>query len=257
MACEKYDDTRDNYPQPTTGKPIPATEPMYLHYSFDLWLTLIKSNPCFKIERTKVFHRDYNPAGKTIDDVAKAFRQVDLMCNSVNEHTGKNIDSDEMYLMVISLINDNQLSLMNIDTDNLYLGMQKLLFNYMPVVYSAVTIKVLDRLKQTTGSTFSLLSNTGFIKGATLRMILKELKMDQYFDFQLYSDEVGMSKPNPAFFNLMLQQIKKVNNDKLIALDNIIHIGDNPDADVAGANAVGIKSLLINSNNQSITSLLS
>jgi putative hydrolase of the HAD superfamily len=76
---------------------------MYQHYSFDLWLTLIKSNPYFKIERTKIFHRDFNPAGKSIDDVARAFRQVDLMCNAVNERTGKNIDADEMYLMVISI----------------------------------------------------------------------------------------------------------------------------------------------------------
>jgi len=227
----------------------------YQHYSFDLWLTLIKSNPYFKIERTKIFHRDFNPAGKSIDEVAKAFRQVDLMCNAVNENTGKNIDADEMYLMVISLINDNQLSLADIDTTKLYQDMEKLLFYYMPVVYSSVTIPTLQHLKQQSGSTFSLLSNTGFIKGATLRKILVELKMNEYFDFQLYSDEAGMSKPNPALFDLMLQHIKQIN--KNINLNSIIHIGDNPKADIEGANAAGIKSLLINSNNQSILSLIS
>ena len=226
----------------------------YQHYSFDLWLTLIKSNPYFKIERTKIFHRDFNPAGKSIDEVAKAFRQVDLMCNAVNENTGKNIDADEMYLMVISLINDNQLSLADIDTTKLYQDMEKLLFYYMPVVYSSVTIPTLQHLKQQSGSTFSLLSNTGFIKGATLRKILVELKMNEYFDFQLYSDEAGMSKPNPALFDLMLQHIKQIN--KNINLNSIIHIGDNPKADIEGANAAGIKSLLINSNNQSILSLI-
>lgn len=227
----------------------------YQHYSFDLWLTLIKSNPYFKIERTKIFHRDFNPAGKSIDEVAKAFRQVDLMCNAVNENTGKNIDADEMYLMVISLINDNQLSLADIDTAKLYQDMEKLLFYYMPVVYSSVTIPTLQHLKQQSGSTFSLLSNTGFIKGVTLRKILAELKMNEYFDFQLYSDEAGMSKPNPALFDLMLQHIKQ--NNKNINLNSIIHIGDNPKADIEGANAAGIKSLLINSNNQSILSLIS
>lgn len=227
----------------------------YQHYSFDLWLTLIKSNPYFKIERTKIFHRDFNPAGKSIDEVAKAFRQVDLMCNAVNENTGKNIDADEMHLMVISLINDNQLSLADIDAAKLYQDMEKLLFYYMPVVYSSVTIPTLQHLKQQSGSTFSLLSNTGFIKGVTLRKILAELKMNEYFDFQLYSDEAGMSKPNPALFDLMLQHIKQIN--KNINLNSIIHIGDNPKADIEGANAAGIKSLLINSNNQSILSLIS
>jgi putative hydrolase of the HAD superfamily len=229
--------------------------PYYQHYSFDLWLTLIKSNPEFKIQRTKIFHRDFNPSNKSIDEVARIFRQVDLMCNAVNENTGKNIDSDEMYLMVISLINDNRLNIKDIDTGKLYKDMETLLFNYLPVPYSPVTIEVLDHLKKKRGGTFSLLSNTGFIKGLTLKKVLTELKIDQYFDFQLYSDEAGMSKPNPAFFELMLQNIKRVNHPKQINLNNIIHVGDNPVTDVEGANAAGIKSMLINSNNQDITSL--
>jgi putative hydrolase of the HAD superfamily len=229
--------------------------PYYQHYSFDLWLTLIKSNPEFKIQRAKVFHRDFNASNKSIDEVTKVFRQVDLMCNAVNENTGKNIDSEEMYLMVINLINDNRLNIRDVDTCKLYLDMEALLFNYLPVLYSPVTIEVLDHLKNKSGSTFSLLSNTGFIKGVTLKKVLSELKIDQYFDFQLYSDEAGMSKPNPAFFELMLQNIKRVNHPKQINLNNIIHVGDNPVTDIEGANAAGIKSMLINSNNEDITSL--
>lgn len=229
--------------------------PYYQHYSFDLWLTLIKSNPGFKIERTKIFHRDFNLSNKSIDEVAKVFRQVDLMCNAVNENTGKNIDAEEMYLMVISLMNDNQLNIKDIDIKKLYFDMEAVVFNYLPLLYSPVTIEVLDHLKNKSGGTISLLSNTGFIKGITLRKVLAELKIEQYFDFQLYSDEAGMSKPNPAFFELMLQNIKRVNHPKQINLNSIIHIGDNPVADIEGANTAGIKSLLINSNNQDITSL--
>ncbi|MDB4923228.1 HAD family hydrolase [Mucilaginibacter sp.] len=229
--------------------------PYYQHYSFDLWLTLIKSNPEFKIQRAKIFHRDFNPSNKSIDEVTKVFRQVDLMCNAVNENTGKNIDTEEMYLMVISLMNDNRLNIRDVDTCKLYLDMEALLFNYLPVLYSPVTIEVLDHLKNKSGGTFSLLSNTGFIKGVTLKKVLSELKIDQYFDFQLYSDEAGMSKPNPAFFELMLQNIKRVNHPKQINLNNIIHVGDNPVTDIEGANAAGIKSMLINSNNEDITSL--
>ncbi|MDB5087557.1 MAG: dehalogenase [Mucilaginibacter sp.] len=229
--------------------------PYYQHYSFDLWLTLIKSNPGFKTERAEIFHRDFNPFNKSVDEVTRVFRQVDLMCNAVNENTGGNIDAEEMYLMVISLINDNQLNIKDIDIKKLYSDMEAVVFNYLPVLYSPVTIEVLDHLKNKSGGTFSLLSNTGFIKGITLKKVLAELKIDQYFDFQLYSDEAGMSKPNPAFFELMLQNIYRVNHPKQINLNSIIHIGDNPVTDIEGANAAGIKSLLINSNNQDITSL--
>ncbi|WP_428328126.1 HAD family hydrolase [Mucilaginibacter sp.] len=228
----------------------------YQHYSFDLWLTLIKSNPGFKTERTRIFHRDYNPANKSIDEVAKAFRQVDLMCNAINERTGKNIDSDEMHLMVISLINDNEFDLLRIDTAKLYNDMEALVLANMPILYADETIEVLAHLKQKGNCTMSILSNTAFIKGVTLRKVLIALGLHDFFDFQLYSDEVGMSKPNPGLFNLMIKNIKQVNAQKQISLANIIHIGDNPKADVEGADAAGIKSLLINSNNISITSLI-
>lgn len=230
---------------------------IYQHYSFDLWLTLIKSNPYFKIERTKIFHRDFNPAGKSIDEVARAFRQVDLMCNAVNERTGKNIDADEMYLMVINTINDNQYPLVDVDIDRLYADMEKLLFYYLPVLYSPVTIEVLQHLKQKGDCSLSILSNTGFIKGQTLRKVMVKLGLDTFFNFQIYSDEEGMSKPNGDLFKLMVQKVKECNKPKQIDRSGIIHIGDNPAADIAGANDAGLNSLLINSNNLSILTLLS
>ncbi|UOE49696.1 HAD family hydrolase [Mucilaginibacter sp. SMC90] len=230
---------------------------MYQHYSFDLWLTLIKSNPYFKIERTKIFHRDFNPGGKSIDEVARAFRQVDLMCNAVNERTGKNIDADEMYLMVISMINDNQYPLADVNADKLYADMETLLFYYLPVLYSPVTIDTLQHLKQKGYCSLSILSNTGFIKGETLRKVMVKLGLADFFNFQIYSDEEGMSKPNPELFNLMVQKVKDCNKPKQITPSGIIHIGDNPAADIAGANDAGLNSLLINSNNLSILTLLS
>lgn len=228
----------------------------YQHYSFDLWLTLIRSNPEFKTERIKIFHRDFNRAGKSVEDVAKIFRQVDLMCNAVNERTGKNIDADEMYLMVISIMNDSLINLHEVDINLLYQDMETLLFKYLPMLYSDDTIEVLSHLKQKGDCTLSILSNTGFIKGLTLRKVLMNLNLHNYFDFQIYSDEIGMSKPNPNLFGLMLEQIVKVNTGKEISLANIIHIGDNPKADVDGANAVGIKSQLINSNNLTISTFI-
>lgn len=227
---------------------------LYKHYSFDLWLTLIKSNPQFKSERAKFFHAQYNPLKKSFEEVATIFRKVDLMCNSMNEKTGKNIDADEMYLMVISLINDYNPSFEGIDPEQLYLDMEQLIFNYLPVIYDDNTRSTLARLTESGKSTVSLLSNTGFIKGATLRKILKELEIEQYLDFQLYSDEQRMSKPNLQFFQLMLDTIDRQKHTEL-ELHEIVHIGDNPVADICGAGKLGIHSVLINSNDQTINCL--
>lgn len=227
---------------------------LYKHYSFDLWLTLIKSNLQFKTERTKIFQAQYNPLNKSLEEVASIFRQVDLMCNSMNEKTGKNIDADEMYLMVISILNNYNPSFNHIDVSTVYLEMEQLIFNYLPYVYCDNTKDTLARLTESGRSTVSLLSNTGFIKGVTLRKILRELELDQYLDFQLYSDEHRMSKPNTAFFQLMLDHIDRKKHP-VLELHEIVHIGDNPVADVHGARTLGIHSLLINSNDQTINCL--
>jgi putative hydrolase of the HAD superfamily len=226
---------------------------VYKHYSFDLWLTLIRSNPQFKQQRSRIFHQQYNTLGKPLEEVERIFRQVDVMCNSINETTGKNIDAEEMYLMVISQINDHKICLQDIDIYALYLQMEELIFEYMPMIYCDRTAEVLAFIKDHPHCTTNLLSNTGFIKGITLRKVLKHLGIDQYFDFQLYSDEAGLSKPNKAFFQLMLNQVAAL---KQIELKEIIHIGDNPRADIWGADMVGISSLLVNSNNTSIIKLI-
>lgn len=227
---------------------------LYKHYSFDLWLTLIRSNPAFKQERAKVFQKKYNNSRKSLQEVETIFRQVDLMCNSMNEKTGKNIDADEMYLMVISMINDFDPSFADVDLKELEREMEELIFNYLPQIYCSETAAELSRLKQSGAVTLSLLSNTGFIRGATLRKVLHELELDQYLDFQLYSDEERMSKPNLEFFRLMLNSIDRKKHGEL-ELHDVIHIGDNPIADFHGANAIGIHSVLINSNHLTISCL--
>ncbi len=226
----------------------------YQHISFDLWLTLIRSNPDFKKKRAAYFNQHFNYNNCTLEQVEHAFRQVDVMCNLINEKTGKNIDADEMYLMVLSMMNNGDAKVWQIDVNALYADMEALLFQNLPIPYSADTLNALAYLKQNTNATLGILSNTGFIKGVTLRKVLHQIGINKYIDVQLYSDEAGMSKPNTAFFKMMLEQLTQHHDH--VDLARIIHIGDNPIADVGGANAVGIRSQLINSNNIYLTDII-
>ena len=228
----------------------------YKHYSFDLWMTLIKSNPQFKTERTKYFFKHFNHKEKTIEETRIIFRQVDVMCNAINEKTGSNIQAEEMYLMVISAMNDYIFPLQDVDIVKLYHDMEALVLQYVPVIYSVDTTEVLHCIKEKSNAGFSLLSNTGFIKGITLRKVLEQLKISYYFDFQLYSDEEGMSKPNVNFFKLLITEAAAIRGDTITNLKEIIHIGDNLKADIGGAEQAGISSLLINSNHLTISNLL-
>ena len=171
----------------------------FRHFSFDLWMTLIRSNPEFKIQRSIYFFEKLNSKKKSIEVINKIFRQVDLLCNSINEKTGKNIDSDEMYLAVLYLINDGADSFKDIDFSQLYEEMIGLTLNYHPVFYSHETLEVLQTMRETEGVSLSISSNTAFIKGATLREVLLNLGIGDFFDFQLYSDEINYSKPISCF----------------------------------------------------------
>ncbi|WP_207532154.1 HAD family hydrolase [Desertivirga arenae] len=229
---------------------------LYKHYSFDLWLTLIRSNPEFKNKRAAYFYKNFNHLKKTVEEVIYIFRQVDLMSNAINEKTGKNIDADEMYLMVISLINENTLPLSQVDLQQVFRDMEGLLYDYLPFVYCHETIPVLSHLKENSTHSLSILSNTGFIKGNTLRKVLKELQLSAFFDFQLYSDEAGLSKPSKEFFEMMLTKVVERRGKELINPEEIIHVGDNVMADIEGARTVGINTFLINSNELRIADLI-
>jgi putative hydrolase of the HAD superfamily len=228
----------------------------YKHYSFDLWLTLIKSNPVFKKERALFFYKHLNSSGKLLEEVEIVFRKIDLMVNAINQKSGENISSEEMYLMVIYELNDVNGTFESLDLEWVLWEMEWLFFKYPAVIYSNETISTLKKLKKNDGVSMSILSNTGFIKGSTLRILLENMKLSAFFDFQLYSDEVNMSKPNYDFFALMIEKIYyKRPNDDLI-FDDVIHIGDNPIADIAGAYKLGINSFQINSNKNTIADLL-
>lgn len=227
----------------------------YKHYSFDLWLTLIRSNPNFKIERTKYFFDHFNFKNKTLAEVKSIFRNIDVTANRINEKTGKNLDVDELYLMIIAQMNDYDVNLQDVDIQQVYNDLEVKLFENLPVLYDDNTKSTLKYLKENTKTTIGILSNTGFIKGVTLRQVLQKLDISEYFDFQIYSDELGLSKPNPKLFEFLLERVRKQHQKEILAKE-IIHIGDNPIADIAGGEKVGMATFLLNSNQKSIKNLV-
>ena len=228
----------------------------YKHYSFDLWLTLIKSNPIFKKERALFFYKHLNADEKSLEEVEMIFRKVDLMSNAINQKSGGNLTAEEMHLMVIYELNGSNSTFENLDIEWLLHEMEQLFFQYIPTIYNAETLSTLCIIKEIPDVSMSILSNTAFIKGATLRIVLEKLGMAHFFDFQLYSDEANLSKPNYDFFALMIEEIYYKRPHDNLVFDDIIHVGDNVIADIEGANNLGINSFLINSNHKTIADLL-
>lgn len=225
----------------------------YKHYSFDLWMTLIKSNPMFKRARAEYFQDHFNRKKKSIKEIEAIFREVDLMCNWTNETVGGSIDALEMYSMVLHKIDYDLEPLSLRDLQSIYHTVESIFFKYEPVLFDGSTREVLDRLNKN-GATLSILSNTGFIQGHTLRKVLSRLEVSKLLNFQIYSDEVGCSKPMATIFTLLTQGVSQIRVHDPVQFSEIVHIGDNLYAD-GGAKKVGLDTIIINSDGVSIRNI--
>ncbi|MDY0930964.1 HAD family hydrolase [Chryseobacterium sp. CFBP8996] len=209
------------------------------HFSFDLWLTLIKSHPEFKAKRVELFSSFFN-VNKPIDEVAKAVKYYDDLCNTINEVIGGNVDTFEIYLLILNSLNVDIKQLSKETLNTFYQKSEDLFLEYKPVVIFDKLHDFFDEIKNQ-GKTINILSNTGFIKGKTMRKFLVNENLDQYIDFHIYSDEIKCSKPNPLVFQEVKNQIK----NQELQMDQILHIGDNPIADYKGAKDFGFSAHLL------------
>lgn len=84
------------------------------------------------------------------------------------------------------------------------------------------------------GVALGIVSNTGRTPGSVLRRVLESHGLLAYFGAVSYSDEVGVRKPEAEIFRVTLARAG-------VAPAEALHIGDNPDADVVGAQGVGMR----------------
>jgi putative hydrolase of the HAD superfamily len=198
----------------------------------------------FKPLRNELFARFFG-VKKSADEVTFVFRHFDLLFNRINERTEGNVHYTEMLYVILDhlgiAIDDVPESAM----EAYYMEMEQLFFEHRPHLISAETADILKRITDN-GCTINILSNTGFILGKTLRPLLEQLDVEQYFSFQLYSDEMGNSKPSQKVYETVFRETQKI---KELSKNAVLHIGDNTFADVEGATRFGFRSALIDETN--------
>ena len=209
----------------------------FKHISFDLWLTLIKSNPEFKIKRNLLF-KDYFEIESPIEKVSQQLRYYDVVCNTINERTGLNIDTNEIYLSILASLDVPIQGIPLSKLEGFYTESERLFLSYKPTLIYSNTKDYLKIIKSE-GIGLNILSNTGFIKGFTLKKLMAFYELEECFNFQIYSDECGFSKPNKKIFDLVHKEVPHIDKSQ------ILHVGDNEIADYKGALEYGFKAHLI------------
>ena len=81
-----------------------------------------------------------------------------------------------------------------------------------------------------------VISDTIFSPGRVLKEILASYDLLKYFDYFVFSDEIGCAKPNPLVFKDVAQGLGVEPNE-------IVHIGDRKEKDIDGPHAVGAKGI--------------
>ena len=95
----------------------------------------------------------------------------------------------------------------------------------------------LTRLREM-GMTLVIVSNTMRTPGATLRQVLSRLQLLDCFHHAVFSDELGIRKPDPAIFRAALQAVAGEPG-------TTVHVGDDPVLDVHGARAAGLRTIQV------------
>lgn len=90
------------------------------------------------------------------------------------------------------------------------------------------------------GMHIGLICNTGLTSGITLREFLANEGVAEYFDRMIFSEEIGIRKPDPRIFRLAARRMS-------VRPRGIVHIGDNLKADVWGAQKAGLKAIYLSS----------
>ena len=99
---------------------------------------------------------------------------------------------------------------------------------------------------QNAGIRMGIISNTtnpGFMKAYEQSL----MGLDPYFEFAIYSSEVPYRKPHPSIFQLALARLK-------LNPSEVLFVGDNLNADVIGAQSVGMPAVWLNRKGKALPS---
>jgi len=161
-----------------------------------------------------------------------ALRDVDLESNRRTEHSGQQDTREALYEEVsVRLGSAHRWREVG---PSLISAIDDLFVEHHPELIDPFVPDYLACLRSR-GCSVSLTSNTAFVPGITIRRVLDILGLGDRFDFLLFSDEVGVGKPNPEF----MCKVFGHRNCHACVTSEVLHLGDNEATDGEGARLAG------------------
>jgi putative hydrolase of the HAD superfamily len=185
--------------------------------SWDFWSTLGLPNPHYPFFRTQYLCERYHLPEYVVNSSRKTAKKM------LDERAKEGIGG-ECRLNLKGWLH----SLLDcpVDESKDYDYLNDLFLKYPPVVFPEV-MKAITAFKAANPHIkIGILSNTNFIPG---EIISRASLTGIPFDFKIFSDEVGITKPNPKIFQMVMDRAGVSNPNE------IIHIGDSLTFDAPAA----------------------
>lgn len=220
---------------------------MIKNLTFDLWETLIADSLELDSQRTKYrvgnTHTLLSKRHPTIaiERVFAAHEKTWHECSALWEKARDMAFTDQVRLFV-GLIDES-----------LLISLNQSEIQFISEIYAGAVLQFPPRLiegaRETlahlsiSGYKLGLICNTGRTPGFMLRKLLDDYDILKYFDSALFSDETIIRKPDIGIFEKSLRELRA---DK----QQTVHVGDNWENDILGAQAAGIKTVWISPESQ-------
>jgi len=209
--------------------------------SLDIWGTLLASDPAFKPARNAML-RDVLAPSVPADVFHAAMRQADREVDDRCVRDGVDVGFAgriEATLLALGL----PTATLPGRIEELYDAQQRLALAHPPRPLHVELPAVVSRLPMPA----VLTSNTGMLPGELMRKLLVPAGFGGLPG--VFSNELGVAKPHPRMFAEACATLG-------VPAARVLHVGDNPDADVAGARAAGLAAALVRSDGVSTLRLL-
>ncbi len=207
--------------------------------SFDFWNTLFADGdePLRREKRKQLLLKTaqkYRPAVYEEIDRAFAVATDFFITEWRNRHrTPTTIERLELIFTVL------EIEISPSDINELAEKFGAMVFEIRPGSIEGVA-QVLEKLS--VSYPLGIISDTGYVNGKFLRGFLEQEGCLQYFRSLIFSDEVGVSKPQLQVFEQTAETLG-------VPIGQLVHIGDLEPTDITGANQAGAVSVLFSGAN--------
>jgi putative hydrolase of the HAD superfamily len=205
--------------------------------TFDFWNTLAVDREPLKVRQIAADRmvEEIRNTGFEIDRerMLEAFSRAREVCYEYQEDMGMDFTPEEQVEWILNYLNLKVAPGM----------LPPLIKHYttslldIPPVFTPRINEILGELK--TLYKLAIICNTGRTPGWVIRRILQFEGLDGFFDVTIFSNEVGIAKPNPKIFTIAAGKLE-------VLPKYILHVGDDTHTDIYGASRAGFRTAWYN-----------